>query len=106
MEVSSGTLKIHIREENFGGRDYTSGRIRTFEKASWTHGRIEARMKMQAGQGYWPAFWLLPEETHYGTWPLSGEIDIMEMVGASPNKVTGTIHYGQLYPGNEWLGSD
>lgn len=106
LEVSSGTLKIHIREENFGGRDYTSGRIRTFEKASWTHGRIEARMKMQAGQGYWPAFWLLPEETHYGTWPLSGEIDIMEMVGASPNKVTGTIHYGQLYPGNEWLGSD
>ncbi len=107
VEVSGGTLKIHVRDETFGGSDYTSARIRTKDKAAWTYGRFEARMKMPSGgQGYWPAFWMLSEEDHYGTWPLSGEIDIMEMVGQTPNKVTGTVHYGPLSPNNRWLGDN
>ncbi len=104
VEVSGGTLKIHIREESFGPSSYTSARIRTFEKLHWTTGRFEARMKMPIGQGLWPAFWMLPEETHYGTWPMSGEIDIMEMIGGLPSSVFGTLHYGPAFPANQYEG--
>ena len=27
------------------------------------------------------AIWMMPEEDHYGGWPKSGEIDIMESTG-------------------------
>lgn len=26
----------------------------------------------------WPALWLMPRTNQYGTWPASGEIDLME----------------------------
>ncbi len=104
VEVSDGTLKIHVREEAFGGRDYTSARIRTAGLASWTTGRFEARMKMPSGgQGYWPAFWMLPEEEHYGIWPLGGEIDIMEFAGGVPGRVSGALHFGALFPNNRYV---
>ena len=107
VEVSGGTLKLHVREENFGGRNYTSGRVRSVNKVAFTTGRMEASMKMPSGgQGYWPAFWLLPEDYHYGTWPLSGEIDIMEMAGHLKSRVSGTVHFGQLFPNNSWVGDE
>ncbi len=105
LEVSGGTMKIHVREETVGTNSYTSSRIRTFEKMHWTTGRFEARMKMPTGQGLWPAFWMLPEESHYGTWPMSGEIDIMEMIGSQPATTFGTIHYGPAYPANQYAGN-
>ncbi len=105
VEVSGGTLKIHVREESVGGRDYTSARLRSFGKWAGTTGRIEARMKMPSGQGLWPAFWMLPEESHYGIWPMSGEIDIMEMIGSLPSTVFGTIHYGAAFPANQYIGN-
>ncbi len=52
---------------------------------------------LPAGQGLWPAFWLLPQENAYGGWAASGEIDIMEAVNPGAvggNTVHGTIHYG------------
>lgn len=105
VEVSGGTLKIHVLEESFAGSDYTSARIRSKGKQFWHQGRFEARMKMPSGgRGYWPAFWMLSEEEHYGIWPTSGEIDIMEMVGHIPEKVTGTIHFGPLFPDNRYVG--
>ena len=39
-------------------------------------------------------FGCLPTENVYGTWPKSGEIDIMENIGSEPSKIFGTIHYG------------
>ncbi|MGB0424683.1 MAG: family 16 glycosylhydrolase, partial [Flavobacteriales bacterium] len=59
---------------------------------------------MPVGQGMWPAFWLLPNDKEYGRWPLSGEIDITEMVGYSPNTTHGTIHYGGSWPFNIFVG--
>ena len=35
-----------------------------------------------------------PTLAKYGTWPASGEIDIMEMIGRDPALVHGTLHYG------------
>lgn len=106
LEVSGGTLKIEARQESVGGRPYTSSRIRTYQKQQWTTGRIEARMKMPIGRGLWPAFWMLADDPFYGTWPMSGEIDIMEMIGHLPAKTFGTIHYGPAFPANQYTGND
>ncbi len=57
--------------------DFVSGRINTSGKFAITYGKISARIRMPAGSGLWPAFWLLG----YGQWPDSGETDIMEYVG-------------------------
>jgi len=51
---------------------------------------------MPQGQGIWPAIWMMPEdEPFYGTWPKCGEIDIMELLGHEPDKIYGTIHFGE-----------
>lgn len=59
VEVSDGTLKIHALKENYGGKNYTSGRIKTQGKKSFKYGRIEAKMKLPSFAGSWPAFWML-----------------------------------------------
>jgi beta-glucanase (GH16 family) len=48
-----------------------------------------ARMKIPAGAGLWPALWMVGDT---GSWPASGEIDVMEAVGQSPFTVSGTVH--------------
>ena len=57
--------------------DFISGRINSRGKAEFTHGRVEARIKLPDAVGVWPAFWMLGN----GRWPDTGEIDIMEYVG-------------------------
>lgn len=57
--------------------DFVSGRINTSGKFAITYGQVSARIRMPAGSGLWPAFWMLG----YGQWPDSGETDIMEYVG-------------------------
>ena len=93
LTVNGGTLKITAREESYMGADYTSARIRTINKGDWTHGKMEARIKLPIGQGIWPACWMLPTDNVYGGWPHSGEIDIMEYLGHQPNIAHGTVHY-------------
>ena len=44
--------------------------------------------------GIWPAIWMMPTLAKYGSWPASGEIDIVEMIGRDPGLVHGSIHYG------------
>lgn len=54
----------------------------------WTYGYFEVRAKLPCGIGQWPAIWLIGE----GTWPDSGEIDIMEAVGFHPTTIYGSVH--------------
>jgi beta-glucanase (GH16 family) len=98
--VAGGFLTIAAREESVGGRDYSSARLRSAGKGDWTYGRMEMRAKMPVGQGLWPAFWMLPSDSIYGTWAASGEIDIVEYVGSRPDRIFGTIHYGGPWPRN------
>lgn len=74
--------------------DFTSGKIDSAHKFDIAHGTISARMKLPAGIGYWPAFWLLG----YGSWPATGEIDVMENIG-DPNWVSAATH-GPGYSGD------
>lgn len=104
--VSGGTLKIIAKKERVKSRSYTSARLRTINQGDWTYGRFEARMKLPYGQGIWPAFWMLSTDEVYGSWPQSGEIDIMEMVGRESNRAYGTMHYGDPYPNNQSQGNN
>jgi len=88
---------------------YTSARLRTLGKGDWQYGRIEVRAKIPAGQGIWPAIWMLPTDYAYGGWAASGEIDIMEAVnlpvGGFEKQIHGTLHYGREWPGNVHSGT-
>lgn len=90
--VSKGVLNITARKEKKEGSDYTSARLITKGKASWTYGRMEARIKLPSGTGLWPAFWMLGENIDEAGWPKCGEIDIMEHVGYRPGEILGTVH--------------
>ena len=92
--VAGGLLHIHAREESYDGQSYTSGRIKTIGLFSKTYGRFEWRAALPQGVGFWPALWMLPENSPYGGWPNSGEIDVMENNGAVTNQEGGTIHFG------------
>ena len=104
--VAGGVLTIAAKEESAGGRNYTSARIRSVGKGDWTFGRMEMRARMPIGQGIWPAFWMLPSNSTYGTWAASGEIDIVEYIGSQPYRIFGTIHYGGRWPYNVYSTTD
>jgi len=74
-------------------RYVTSGRITTQGLHSWKYGRLEVRAKVPDGVGSWPSFWAMGDVADpFGTWPRSGEIDVMETVGSDPHHLIGTIH--------------
>lgn len=100
--TENGYLHIQALNENFGGKNYTSSRLYTNTLFSQTYGRFEARIKLPLGSGFWPAFWLLPDNVDYGTWAASGEIDIMEAKGRLPFESSGAIHYGGQWPRNTY----
>lgn len=95
--VANGLLTINVHEENFGGRNYTSSRIKTQAKQFFQYGKIDIRAVLPRGQGLWPALWMLGESFAQVGWPASGEIDVMEMIGGSGREDTvhGTVHWQQ-----------
>jgi beta-glucanase (GH16 family) len=96
--VKDGNLVIQaVKKTDAAGKvSYTSGRVNTQHKHDFKYGRFEARIKVPEGQGFLPAFWMMPtEENLYGQWPKCGEIDIMEVLGNAVTKAYGTLHYGE-----------
>ncbi|HEY8880508.1 MAG TPA: carbohydrate-binding protein [Roseateles sp.] len=90
--IENNALVITAKREDFGGAAYTSARMKTQGLKTFKFGRIEARMKLPAFLGAWPAFWMLGANLPQVGWPASGEIDIMEHVN-DEQKVYGTIHW-------------
>lgn len=105
VTVSDGMLHITAKRENYNGKSYTSGRIRTIDKGDWTYCRIEFRAKMPLGKGLWAAVWMLPTDEEYGGWAASGELDLMEYLGDEHNMVHGTLHFGDAWPNNKQKGT-
>lgn len=106
--IENGCLVIQALEERYTGpegtREYTSARLRTYRKGDWKYGRFDIKAKLPYGKGVWPAIWMMPSESKYGTWAASGEIDIMELIGHQPNIAYGTLHYGGQWPNNVHTG--
>ena len=86
-----------------------SARLRTVNSFSFRYGRVEVRAKIPSGDWLWPAIWMLPTHNPYGTWPASGEIDIMESrgnrqffdqqgVNIGCEQVSSTLHFGPYWP--------
>jgi len=94
-----GNLVIEAKKENTGSSTYTSTRIHTDNKFEFKYGRIDIRANMPSVTGSWVAFWLINKEYSINDpadkWPSGGEIDIMEYLGESQNKVFGTTHFGE-----------
>jgi len=93
----SGHLVIESRQSPAG--HYTSARLTTQSKFAVEYGKVEARIKIPAGQGIWPAFWMLGTD---GGWPDGGEIDIMENIGREPGIAHATVH-GPGYSGDRGI---
>lgn len=87
--VENGKLIIEGRKN---GNDYTSARIKTEGKGDWLYGKVVVRAKLPKGRGVWPAIWMMPTDNKYGSWPNSGEIDIMEYVGHEPGRIHASMH--------------
>lgn len=105
VQLDDGCLQIIARRETspqqFGQRyPYTSARIDTCGKFSFTYGRIVFRASCPLGTGLWPAVWMLPQESAYGPWAASGEIDLLETKGRLRDQIYGTIHFGGVCPNN------
>ncbi|KAH7398702.1 concanavalin A-like lectin/glucanase domain-containing protein [Phaeosphaeria sp. MPI-PUGE-AT-0046c] len=86
-----------------------SGRINTKLGASIKYGRVEVAAKLPAGDWLWPAIWMLPKDNVYGSWPRSGEIDIMESRGnnhtykqGGNNIASSTLHFGPDGDNDGW----
>ena len=87
-----------------------SARLRSVNSFSFTYGRLEVVAKLPKGDMIWPAIWLLPADLEYGTWPASGEIDLMESRGSDAsyckaggnNAFASTLHWGPNWDQNRY----
>ncbi|GGF13101.1 glycoside hydrolase family 16 protein [Hymenobacter cavernae] len=104
--VSGGSLIIQAQKQSQGGRDYTSARLITKGKQSFTFGRIDVRARLPKGKGVWPAIWMLGSNIDQNSWPACGEIDIMELRGQEPNKILSTMHFGNSAADHRYKGTD
>ena len=91
--VSNGELTIRAKKENVASFNYTSSRLITRQKVHFTYGYVEAKISLPDVVGMWPAFWMMPNDSVYGGWPHSGEIDIMEAKGRFVTQSSSAIHF-------------
>jgi beta-glucanase (GH16 family) len=87
-----GALDLIARQETYTAsdgcaRNYTSGRIETRNKYTFTYGHMESRVWTPAGKGLWPAFW-----SFGNSWPNGGEIDAMEELNSDTHTLHANIH--------------
>ena len=108
--IESGNLVITALRENLDlnndgtpDSEYSSARLTTANKFSTVYDnvcgdcdggkvKVEVRAKLPKGTGTWPAIWMMPNNSEYGGWPSSGEIDIMEHVGYDSNVIHSSVH--------------
>jgi beta-glucanase (GH16 family) len=80
--VSGGNLVQTLkRERTIDGHNFTTGSVNTNKRFSFKYGYVEARVRVPACDGCWPAFWMLPAKVG---WP--PEIDIFEFFDSDTDK--------------------
>jgi beta-glucanase (GH16 family) len=92
---SNGQLAIEVAKNarpddpKTAGRAYTAGMLTSEPSFAQRYGYFEIKMRLPAGKGYWPAFWMLPADH-----AVPFEIDIMENHGKDPGTIYCTAHWG------------
>lgn len=105
VAVEGGNLVLTAKREDYQGKNFTSGRINSNQKAAFKHGIMQARIKFpMTANGLWPAYWMMGNDINKYGWPRCGEIDIVEMghfnaitgsyAGWQDRYFSGTLHYG------------
>jgi beta-glucanase (GH16 family) len=94
----------------YGPCQYSSARLQTEGTFGQKYGLFEARIKLPAGSGLWPAFWMEGADISKVGWPASGEIDIIEVNNQKPDLVEAFAHgpdenYGAYYKLSSSLGA-
>lgn len=86
-----------------------SARLNTKGKKTIRYGRVEVVARMPKGDWLWPAIWMMPQDSVYGDWPKSGEIDIAESRGndartydMGDNLVSSALHWGTASVNDRW----
>lgn len=89
-----------------------SSRLRTAESFAFKYGKVEVAAKMPAGDWLWPAIWFMPKDNVYGSWPSSGEIDLVESRGnrdlvqkginVGNEQISSTLHFGPYSSLDAW----
>lgn len=88
FSVNDGVLTITAAPgDNPLNLPYNSGTITTAKSFAQQYGYFEARAQLPSGQGFWPAFWLMPVN---GSWP--PEIDIFEVLGHDTSTLYASLH--------------
>lgn len=98
VSVANGKLVMQAKHETYGSYNYTSSRVTTQDKFSFKYGRVDIRAKVPVGMGMWPALWMFSDNRpiiNYAqkTGVTVGEIDIAEILGKSPSRLYGTLHW-------------
>jgi beta-glucanase (GH16 family) len=89
LAMGDGKLGLRVLNQPESDRPYTSGTVSTQGLFKQQFGYFEVRARIPSGNGFWPAFWLMPES---GQW--TSEIDIAEFRGQLPETVHHAYHYG------------
>ncbi len=118
VTVADGRLRLEARPEavitpGAAEYDYSSGMVtsgppqyRTPAKFAFRYGYVEARLRLPAGRGLWPAFWLLPADQESRP-----EIDVVEVLGHDTDRARFHYHYRTPQDvrrslGQSWAGPD
>ncbi len=94
--IQNNKLTIAVMKES-----HTSAMLRSQHLQEFIFGKFAAKIRLPYGQGMWPAWWLKGVDYRYNlTWPTTGEIDILELVGGNNTHENltdqyahGTIHW-------------
>ena len=99
VTVNDGVLQIQARRETVANpvgiydpqfHRYTSGKLNTADEFQFRFGIVRWRAQLPAGQGMWPALWMLNAPN---PWYWDDEIDVMEARGSLPNNTTSAHHF-------------
>jgi len=103
ISVSGGALHLTARKEaapftcaGLITTQYTAGMVSTYNTFNQTYGRFEIRalLPQTTATGLQETLWLWPiNDTLYGAWPASGEIDLSEFYSQYPTLDIPYLHY-------------